>query len=47
MSCKVALSDRRSRHVATPDFLRNLVALVQFMRPSLRKGAYAALSSVA
>jgi hypothetical protein len=37
----------RSLHYATPDFLWNLVALVQFMRPSLRKGANAALSSVA
>ena len=35
----------RSLHFATPDFLWNLVALVHFMRPSLRKGAYAALSS--
>jgi hypothetical protein len=35
----------RSLHYATPDFLWNLVALPHFMRPSLRKGAYAALSS--
>jgi hypothetical protein len=37
----------RSLHYATPDFLLNLVALLQSMRPSLRKGAYAALSSAA
>jgi hypothetical protein len=37
----------RSLHYAPPDFLWNLAALVQFMRPSLRKGAYAALSSAA
>jgi hypothetical protein len=37
----------RSLHFATPDFLLDLVALLQFMRPSLRKGAYAALSSAA
>jgi hypothetical protein len=37
----------RSLHYATPDFLLTLVALVRFMRPSLRKGARAALSSVA
>ena len=36
---------RRSLHYATPDFLWNLVALVHFMRPSLRKGAHAAVSS--
>ena len=35
----------RSLHSATPDFLLDLVALSQFMRPSLRKGAYADLSS--
>jgi hypothetical protein len=29
----------------SPDFLWSLVALSQFMRPSLRKGAHAALSS--
>jgi hypothetical protein len=34
-------------HYATPDFLLTLVALVHFMRPSLRKGAHAALSSAA
>ena len=38
---------RRSLHYATPDFLLDLVALLQFMRPSLRKGVYAALSSAA
>jgi hypothetical protein len=37
----------RSPHSATPDFLLNLVALSHFMRPFLRKGAYAALSSAA
>jgi hypothetical protein len=37
----------RSLHFATPDFLLTLVALVHFMRPSLRKGAHAALSSAA
>jgi hypothetical protein len=34
----------RSLHYAPPDFLLTLVALVHFMRPSLRKGAHAALS---
>ena len=38
---------RRSLRYATPDFLLTLVALVHFMRPSLRKGAHAALSSAA
>jgi len=38
---------RRSLRSATPDFLLTLVALVRFMRPSLRKGAHAALSSAA
>jgi hypothetical protein len=37
----------RSLHYATPDFLLTLVALVHFMRPSLRKGAHAALSIAA
>jgi hypothetical protein len=37
----------RSLHFATPDFLWNLVALVDFMRPSLRKGAHVVLSSAA
>ena len=37
----------RSLHYATPDFLWNLVALVHFMRPSLRKGAHVALSDAA
>jgi hypothetical protein len=31
----------------SPDFLLDLAALLHFMRPSLRKGAYAALSSAA
>ena len=35
----------RSLHCAPPDFLWNLMALVRFMRLSLRKGAYAALSN--
>jgi hypothetical protein len=38
---------RRSLRSATPDFLLTLVALVRFLRPSLRKGAHAALSSAA
>jgi hypothetical protein len=38
---------RRSLHYATPDFLLTLMALTYFMRPSLRKGAHAALSSAA
>jgi hypothetical protein len=33
----------RSLHFATPDFLWNLVALLYFLRPSLRKGAHVAL----
>jgi hypothetical protein len=37
----------RSLHCAPPDFLWTLVALVHFMRPSLRKGAHAAFSSAA
>jgi hypothetical protein len=37
----------RSLHCATPDFLWNLVALMHFMRPSLRKGAHAAMSCAA
>ena len=43
----VGMENRRSLHYAPPDFLWNLVALVQSVRPSLRKGAYAALSSAA
>jgi hypothetical protein len=39
--------NRRSLHFAPPNFLWNLVALVHFMRPSLRKGAHVALSSAA
>jgi hypothetical protein len=42
--CKVK-RNRRYIHFATPDFLLILVALPNFMRPSLRKGAYADLSS--
>ena len=38
---------RRSLHFATPDFLWDLVALLHFMRPSLRKDAHAAVSSAA
>ena len=37
----------RSLHCATPDFLLTLVALVNVIRPSLRKGAHAALSGAA
>jgi hypothetical protein len=37
----------RSLHFATPDFLWDLVASANFMRLSLRKGAYAVLSSAA
>jgi hypothetical protein len=37
----------RSLHYAPPDFLWNLVALANFMRLSLRKGAHAASSSAA
>jgi hypothetical protein len=40
-------AEQQSLHCAPPDFLWNLVALLHFMRPSLRKGAYAALSSPA
>jgi len=39
--------NRRSLHFATPDFLLSLVASVDFMRLSLRKGARAAVSSAA
>ena len=42
---KTGRLNSRSLHFATPDFLWNLVALSHFMRPSLRKGARAALSS--
>jgi hypothetical protein len=45
--CGLGRAHRRSLHCAPPDFLWNLVALLHFMRPSLRKGAYAALSSPA
>jgi hypothetical protein len=37
----------RSLHYATPDFLLDLVTLIYFMRPSLRKGAHAVLSGAA
>jgi hypothetical protein len=37
----------RSLHCAPPNFLWNLEALVHFMRPSLRKGAYVVTSSAA
>jgi hypothetical protein len=37
----------RSLHSAPPDFLWNVVALMHFMRPSLRKGAQVDLSSAA
>jgi hypothetical protein len=37
----------RSLHYAPPDFLLNLVALIHFMRSSLRKGAHVDLSSAA
>jgi hypothetical protein len=40
-------STQRSLHFATPDFLWDLLALIHFMRPSLRKGAHAALSNAA
>jgi hypothetical protein len=39
--------DRRSLHCATPDFLSSLVALANFMRPSLRKAAYLAIINAA
>jgi hypothetical protein len=39
--------NRRSLHCAPPDFLWTLVALSNFMGPSLRKGPHAALSSAA
>ncbi len=42
--CKNKLNSR-SLHYAPPDFLLNFVTLANFMRLSLRKGAYAALSS--
>jgi hypothetical protein len=41
------VAHRRSLHYATPDFLLILAALMHFMRPSLRKGAHAAMSSAA
>jgi hypothetical protein len=44
---KTGKLNRRSLHFAPPDFLRNLVALSHFMRPSLRKGAHAVLFSAA
>ena len=48
LSVDIGYWDRRnsrSLHFATPDFLWNLVALPNFMRPSLRKGARVALSN--
>jgi hypothetical protein len=39
--------NRRSLHYATPDFLWKLVALANIMRLSIKKGAYAVLSSAA
>jgi hypothetical protein len=39
--------NRRSLHSAPPDFLSRLVALANFMRPSLGKGAHADLFSEA
>jgi hypothetical protein len=39
--------NRRSLHCATPDFLWNFVASANFMRLSLRRGAFAVLSSAA
>jgi hypothetical protein len=40
-------ANRRSFHCATPDFLSGLVALANFMLPSLRKAAYAVIINVA
>jgi hypothetical protein len=39
--------NRRSLHSAPPDFLWKLVALVNIMRLSLKKGAHALVSSAA
>jgi hypothetical protein len=39
--------NRRSLHYATADFLWKLVALVNIMRLSLKKGAHAVLSDAA
>ena len=39
--------DSRSLHFAPPDFLCRLVASANFMRLSLRRGAFAVLSSAA
>jgi hypothetical protein len=39
--------NRRSLHCAPPDFLWDLLALIHFVHPSLRKGAHAALSNAA
>ena len=43
----VGTENRRSLHYAAPDFLWNLVALANFMRLSLRKGADVVLASTA
>jgi hypothetical protein len=40
-------SDRRSLGYAPPDFLLRYMALMRFMRLSLREGAHAGLSSAA
>ena len=40
-------ANSRSLHFAPPDFLWRLVASMNFMRLSLRKAAYVALSSAA
>jgi hypothetical protein len=40
-------TNSRSLHYAPPDFLWNLVASANFMRLSLRRGAFAVLSSAA
>jgi hypothetical protein len=41
------MMNSRSLHSAPPIFLWNLMALMHYMRPSLRKGAHAALSGAA
>jgi hypothetical protein len=41
------MAHRRSARFAPPDFLLRLVALANFMRLSLTKGAHATLSSAA
>jgi hypothetical protein len=42
-----SLNKRKALDVLAPDFLFDLVALIDFMRLSLRKGAHAALSGAA